>query len=856
MNINKNNIHVFPYPGDRIDEHPSLNYLFKHYLPTIESKVRDVLSVKTKRINPYYLEQDLPQNTGVEHIELQKNKLLLKNNLSKLSEILGDKKPIVLLTDGCFTNDLLVVELQEILGDDFDKYVDIVDVSYTDDSKNYNVGKKLYGNSITIVGGSYSDLEDVDDSIFEGDLAKYIKNVHNDKINSKLLGICWGKQLITSIVGFDEMDSARIKTTYKGPLQVGGMIGKLKTDTRNIPYNYRGIVNSITNNGKNRFITMPLTRTGHVDYNFLNSLQLNSNSLLTFLEDPITGSPLLTGTSNGNMTLVQGHLEIDYNRDRDIYEQEINGLVTTFSNTYGKNVENILLNNGGNKYVSLGQSFYSAVLLSQTNSIIDKYEYFLKKSKDEVIFSDINISQENINKQILDLNFKKNTYINNKSLTENLDNQGFLRMSTFYDWKVNRGLLEASEILGIDLENIIKEHKSEGNNAYIFRDWGAGNGKLLDEITKNLNIKGYGVSDFAYFDMYELLIKLPDFADIPRDILKIFVQELIENYKKIQSGTVNEKIKESMELVEMKSDSFKVSSMFSDKTFRFNDKEKILSIEDKEYLKENKERLEELKNYLKENFYSKVIGNFESMIFSDFNGLYIPNSAIKQVDFQVAIRSTCHVDGKDLEKILQDYVSISAKPGSIFFDNGLVRSDSGVSRIKEYKDLEKNNKDVKVYYIYDSNTSYITSAVILKAPFYDKNNIIKNLSEGYVLLDTQEIDQCDFFKIERFFRELMVFIFEDLKYNHNKNKEIVLFLKELSEHMGEFHINDIKDIIIFKINELITVINQEYSENYSLIDSVHFDFYLSKANEDIKQLFRNGEINMPEWFNKKFERKN
>lgn len=856
MNINKNNIHVFPYPGDRIDEHPSLNYLFNHYLPTIESKVRDVLSVKIKRINPYFLEQDLPQNIWIDNKELENNKYLIRNNLAILSEILWDKKPIVLLTDWCFTNDLLIKELHEILENEYEKYVDIVDISYTDESKNINISDKLYENSITILWWSYCDLEDVPDSIFEWDLAKHIKNVHNNKINSKMLWICWWMQLISSIIWYDEKDSARIKTTYKWPLQVWWMIWQLTTDTRNIAYNYRSIVNSITNNWKNSFITIPLTRTGHVDYNFLDSYQLNSNSIHTFITDPITWSPLVSGTYNWNITLVQWHLEVDYNRDKNIYESEINSLINIFWNTYGTNVENILLNTWWKKYVSLAQSFYSSVLLSQTNSIIDKINYFSNNKNEKKYTYDENITQNSINEIILWLNFNDNSYLKDKSLIENLDEQWVLRLSTFFDWKINRWIIDASEILWLDLEKLIKKHKSSLNWNYIFRDWWAWNGKLIEEITNKLEIKWYGVSDFAYFDIYESIINLLDFWDIPKNILKIFVQELIENYNKLDKGKINEKIKKSIESIQMKSQSYKLSSMFSEKTYRFNWLEKELSDDEKEYLEKNSNRIEKLKKYIIENFYDIIIWNFDNSIFSDFNSFYIPNSPIKQTDFQVAIRSTCHVDWKDLEKVIQDYANISAKPGSIYIDNWVVRSDSWVARIKEYKDLEKNNKDIKVYFVYDSKTSYVTSAIILKEPFYDRKNIESNLKEWYILLSTNEIDECDFFKVERFFRELMVFVFENFKFNHVKNKEIVSFLKELSEQMWVLSLNDIKDLIISKINTFILDINMEFWEKYTIINSEHFDFYISKSNDDIKSFFERWNINNPKWFNKAFERKN
>ncbi|MDP3380153.1 MAG: hypothetical protein Q8S84_00990 [bacterium] len=94
-------------------------------------------------------------------------------------------------------------------------------------------------------------------------------------------------------------------------------------------------------------------------------------------------------------------------------------------------------------------------------------------------------------------------------------------------------------------------------------------------------------------------------------------------------------------------------------------------------------------------------------------------------------------------------------------------------------------------------------------------------------------------KIERFFRELMIFTFKNLQFNHDKNKEIMDFLKELSVEIENLDIESIKLIIINKINSLIIDINKEYSENYTEINEKDFEFYLSKVNEDIKELFTN-----------------
>ncbi len=862
MKSNDTKIHVIPYPYDNVYNHPSIDYILKNYFPTLKSKVEKVLSVKTRNINEKVLYNELPKNIEITYLELKLNKLKLKNNLENLSEILWDKKPIVLIIDWCFTNKLLIKELQEILEDDFEKYVDIVAISYTDNSKNLHIKNKLYENSIVMLWWSYSDLEDIPESIFEWDLAKFIKEVHNNNINSKLIWICWWQQLISSIIWFDEKFSEKIISTYRWVAEFWNMPWELITSIEQVPFIYKNILNSITNNWNNNYIQYPLTRTWHVDFNLLNSYLLSSSSTITFIKDSITWSPIIWWTKNWNILWNQAHFEINKNRDSQILLQEIDYLINILKETYWNKIENILYNfDNNNKSPSLAKSFYTTSLLSFTDSIIKKNDFFsdkngkVKNNKSSQELNNSINSQNKITNLISELNFWKK--VNSDKLLENLDNKWFLRLSTFFDWKVNRWIEDVNDILWFNLEWLIKFHKSNTHNKwnYTFRDWWAWNWKLVNDIIKNTWINSYWVSDFAYFDIYESLIKLNNFSDIPKNLLKIFVQELIVNFNIINYGNVSEKLMKSLYLISMKPTKFKISSMFTDKTYRFNDNYEEITDDDKKFLEKNKNRINELKDYIKQNFYKIIIWYFDNVLISDFNSLYIWDNIIKKIDFQVAVRSTCHVDGKYLEKILQDYLKISSKPWSIYIDNWVVRSDSWVPRISEYINLEKNNKNIKIYFIYDSKTSYITSAIILNNPCIEKNKLETFLNDWYKLLTTEQIDSCSFFKIERFFRELMIFTFKNVKFSHDKNKEIISFLKELSFKINNLNIEWVKILIIEKINNLIDDINTEYLENYTKINQKDFDFYLSKVNNDIKKLFLNWEIENPSWFNQDFERK-
>jgi len=860
MNKSDEIIHVFPYPEGQVPDNPCIGFIEQLY-PTIRNQVERKLEVKSRRIYKEHLNwKKIYTLWSVESLVPYNVELI--NNLNRIKEILWWKKPIVFIRDSCFTNDLLLKELENILWDKTDEFLEIVDISYQDLSKNSHLSQYLYENSIVILWWSFSDLYNVPKELFELELANFIKDVHNNKINSKLIWICFWNQLISGIIWINDYFSERIITTFQWVAQFWMMPWKLVTSVEQIPYIYRHIVNSIMEWGWGNKVHYPLTRTGHVDFNLLDSDILGGGQTIVFVKDRITGSPIIWWTRNGNIIWNQAHYEINFKRDYKKLVDNIWGLVKSLQWIYWEDVKRVMenLERSKNTDFSQAEKFYPSTLLAFSESILKKH--YFNKNKDSVQgqskYDRPNkiIQQDDISKLICRYNFWEN--VDCSRVIENLDKKWFLRMSTIFDWKVNRWIKEVNKILWIDLLKFIKYHNSTSLSQwnYIVRDWWSWNWKLVNDIKNMTWFNTYWVSDYAYFDIYESLVNLDEFKVIPRNILKIFVQELILKYKKYKSWNTAENVIKAVNWIDLKRTTFVESTMFSETTYMFDGAHRSIDDSDKDFILNNGSRIDELKNYIKENFYDLIIWYFENTLISDFNSLYIPDWIIKKIDFQVAIRSTGHVDWTYLERILDDYTKISAKPWSVYIDNWVVRSYSWVPRISEYINLEQNNKDVKVYFIYDPATSYVTSAILLKEPFVDKGAIESFLDSWCILLTTEEIDSCSFFKIERFFRELMIFSFKNFQFFHDKNKEIIDFLKELSFQMGYLTIDEIKSKIINKINKLVKDVNKEYKENYTKITSANFEFYLSKVNVDIKELFHTWKINIPDWFNTDFERKN
>lgn len=876
-------IKIIAYQKENLDTHPSINHI-KEIFPTLWWKIEEILKnkwiTKNKSFSFSWI-NNIKNNFDIKFFEEERKVLI--NTLEYLSEILWWKKPIIFISDWCFTNDLFIRELKEILANDYDKFVKEVNISYENESKNNHIWNYLYENSILILWWSYTNLSDIPNELLKWELVKFIKEVHNNRINSKLIWICWWHQFISHIIWLDEMFSEKIITTYIWEAQFWVMPWKLTTNINNFPFTYRNALNSITNNWQNKIIPTVLTRTWHVDLDFLRSYRLLSQSLIPLVVDPITWSNRICWSKNSQYLWVQDHFEINPKKDIDILYSNISELISSLKNIYWENIKYILENIEMQKWFNseLAKPFYTSALSSFACSILAKHRY--KKENNIWNFwinkssKSSNITETKLKKIISKENFGDEYIDESEKFYEKLDKIWILKMVSYLDRSVSRWIEQSSDILWLDLIKLIQLHKifiekirkNKGN--YVFRDLWAWRWKLIDDIKDNFNlwntkdnsktnleVISTWVSNFAYFNIYEWIIKINEFRDIPRNILKIFVEELLNNYNKLKEWNEKEKfIKALQKIKKLSKNSYKICTMFSESTtYRFNDKSENLSQQEIVFLNNNYNRIEELINYLENNFYSLIVGAYDKMIFADFNSLYIENKEIKWVDFQTAIRSTCHIDSNDLVWVLNNYIEYFAKPWSIFIDNWVVRSDSWVPRIKEFLDLEKNNKDIKVTFIYDKNTSYITWAIINKTPYIDINNIRENLKKWYLLLSTDEIENCSFFKIERFFRELIIFTFKDLKFSHDKNNQIIKILKKLSYSMYTKNPIEIKKLIIEEINILISEINQEYDKSYAYINEEIFELYLQNVDKNIIDFFKNWKIIVPHWFNQNFERNN
>lgn len=867
-----NTINIFGYPIEKIDSHPSISFLWNDY-PTLTQMVKNSLLKREIYKDKKYNCCELPKNIDFDLELYNKNLLLLKDQLEQLINISWWKKPIIFVSDWCFTNELFIRELWEILWYDYDKFVNEVSISYNDNSLNNHLNNFMYENSIIIIWWSYTNIEEINPDVLNWDFLNFIKKILYNKINSKVIWICWWYQLVSHIIWLNEVDSEKIMTTYLWEAQFWTMPWKLAININNIPYVYRNALYSITKNWDNQYINSVLTRTWHIVDNLIWSFKLLPQSLFPIVIDPITWSNRIWWSTNWQFFWVQDHFEINPATDTDLVLLNLLPFIQKLTDIYWKKINNILNNFEIQRNISniTWRPMYAWILSWFANSIIQKYHFFSNESKQEYWKKHYSLSWENLESIILEENFwESKNILSSGSFFERLDNHWILKILPILDWSISRGVDEVSEILWIDLISFIKNHKSflEYNSIntwnYVIRDLWAWKWELINEIQTSNNLKLntiiYWISDYAYFNIYEWLILLNNSGKlskfIPENIIKIFVEELIEIYKWIWDGNEKGKIIQTLSKIRLKATKFKICTMFSkNKTYKFNDNEDSLTQNEIQFLENNSEIIDELKEYIKNNFYELVIWDYSKIIFWNFNSSYILNKIIKQVDLLIAIRSTSHIDSSSLLTVWKNFIDIFAKPWSIFIENWIIRSDSWVPRINEIIQLWKNNNLIRILFIYDNKTSYITWAIINKFPFFPMNQI--PIDDNHILLSPEEIEECSFFKLERLFRELLIFTFKDLKYNHDKNKQIMHFLKFLSNEISLNNNCNIKELIINEINRLIDEINEEYNKQYLKMDINIFNLYLNKLwDKKVIELVNQWIFVNPIWFNKNFERNN
>lgn len=199
----------------------------------------------------------------------------------------------------------------------------------------------------------------------------------------------------------------------------------------------------------------------------------------------------------------------------------------------------------------------------------------------------------------------------------------------------------------------------------------------------------YGTGDYIYFDLFSALSTTRYNGAVAEELIILFVEKVVGEFRKLHGNSTIGKIRKAIRNTRFsKDDTIHNSSMTNKKTLMFeSEHDSKLSPEIRHNFSKHLAELEELKTFVTENIYSLFSGYFQRIYISKFNDLMIRDEVISHVDFQYSIRATSHVNGREYMKIISEYFYNSAKPGSIFIDNGIHQSYTSIPRLKELHDV-------------------------------------------------------------------------------------------------------------------------------------------------------------------------
>lgn len=373
-----------------------------------------------------------------------------------------------------------------------------------------------------------------------------------------------------------------------------------------------------------------------------------------------------------------------------------------------------------------------------------------------------------------------------------IDREGRLLLNHQLDWKVSRSIREISEILGIrSIIDLIREHKNiQQSGNYIVRDLGAGDGNTLKELYDSMrrqDIIFYGTGDYIYFDLFTTLRNTRYKDAIHEELLILFVEKVVMEFRRHTGASTIGKIRKSLETVTFsKDDTIRNSSMTNQKTLMFSSEHEYpLSPEIQGNFEAHARELEELRRFVSENLYSLFSGFFQKIYVAQFNDLRIQDEVLSRVDFQYSIRATSHVSGREYMNIISEHIYNSAKPGSIFIDNGIHQSYTSIPRLRELYDLYTDMVGVNFRLIYDAKKNYFCSVIIMKDVEYPDAFWERHLDVNFRLVSLQEAYRSTFFQLEYFIRNFIISNFKNSIVFWNFNTQIIDTLKTIMKLLEE-----------------------------------------------------------------------
>ncbi len=811
----------------------------------INRHVKEVLFTDLQELR----KTDLNDNANIiseSSIEQAKKDLIAAlKNLEKLTK---NPQSIVVIADDCFTNIRLLVLLKNILGkENYRRFIKVVQINYDTPANNDYLEKQLENNhTLCILGGSLSDTYSMHESHYDSPLAQMIKTISDEYapryINKRLVGVCFWQQYTANIIG-KSRNSTGIIATLKWPAQFAPSTCTLQTLEYVKPI-YRQALNGLSNDTANEKFTSAFTRSWYVSFDLLKTEW--KLGVVPLIKDDATGGIVGWGSGNGNIMGVQFHPELSfvtktYNTTKNI--RKIAPTLSPLPEEQALFVNNFQISQQTQR--DIGEAFYTYTMLAFIRDITEKYNQVLSSLWENNHTPTVGYAKAvqrlvNIISQRVNLTMQNHDTWGGMEIVikwiDAVDREWRLLLNHQLDWKVSRSIDEISEILGIwSIVDLIQAHKDiQQSRNYIVRDLGAGDGSTLKELYERLSkqdIIFYGVGDYIYFDLFTSLRNTKYKHEIEEEVMILFVEKVVLEFRTQKGVSTILKIKKALERVTFsKNDTIRNSSMTNNKTLMFSSEHEYpLSQKIQDHFEVHLKKLEELKEFVGQNIYSLFSNFIQKIYVSQFNDLRINDGVISKIDFQYSIRSTSHVSGREYMNIISDYIYNSAKPGSIFIDNGIHESYTSIPRLRELVEVYREMLGVSFNLIYDKSTNYFCSVIITKdVEFSDEFWKPHLKDDNFLIVPLKEAYKSTFFQLEYFIRNFIISNFKNNIVFWNFNTQIIDALKTIMERLKEENTQAIPQIILDLINHIANddefkkkgvaynSINMSILENYTL----------------------------------------
>ena len=385
------------------------------------------------------------------------------------------------------------------------------------------------------------------------------------------------------------------------------------------------------------------------------------------------------------------------------------------------------------------------------------------------------------------------------------------------------------------------------------RDLGAGDGSTLKELYERLSkqdIIFYGVGDYIYFDLFTALKNSKYKDEIEQEILILFVEKVVKEFRSQKGVSTISKIRKALKMATFsKNDTIRNSSMTNNKTLMFSSEhEHSLSQEIQDHFEVHLEKLEELKKFVDENIYSLFSNFIQKIYVSQFNDLRIKDKVISKIDFQYSIRSTSHVSGREYMNIISEYIYNSAKPGSIFIDNGVHESYTSIPRLKELYEVHEEMVGVNFQLIYDKKTNYFCSVIITANAEFSEKFWKPYLKDDFLIVPLKEAYKATFFQLEYFLRNFIISNFKNNIVFWNFNTQIIDTLKSIMEKLKEENTQAIPQIILDLINHIAN--DDEFKKKGVAYNSINMSILENYTlNGESLSTILGRKVYTPEWMN-------